>query len=122
VRLRVFDTEFHVHSSALKLSSAFSRKFLDSPSKLQASSSTFFYEWITKVDEDGSWALVSGDTAEVRGWIDPWYRDLIAKRNVEQVGEHQRPSIHERSRFGSAELQNIPLCHSWTTIFSFQYC
>jgi hypothetical protein len=65
-RLRVFDTDFHVHSSALKLHSAFFRTFLDSPDKATATSGSFQYTWVTKVDEDGSWSLVCGDKEEVR--------------------------------------------------------
>jgi hypothetical protein len=42
-RLRVFSTDFHVHSSALKLHSAFFRTFLDSPDKATVTSSSFQY-------------------------------------------------------------------------------
>jgi hypothetical protein len=65
-RLRVFSTVFHVHSSALKLHSAFFRTFLDSSDKATVTSSSFLYTWVTKVDEDGSWSLVCGDKKEVR--------------------------------------------------------
>jgi hypothetical protein len=65
-RLRVFSTDFHVHSSALKLHSAFFRTFLDSPDKATATSGSFRYTWFTKVDEDGSGSLVCGHMEEVR--------------------------------------------------------
>jgi hypothetical protein len=61
VRLRVLDTDLHVHSVILKLYSIFFRKFLDSPDKEGSfpGSAEFKYEWVTKIDEDGSWHLVS---------------------------------------------------------------
>lgn len=67
VRLKVFNTEFHVHSTILKLYSAFFRKFLDSPDKAQVTAepanlsistrmpiapTRFKYEWVTKMDDD----------------------------------------------------------------------
>ncbi|KAK2625513.1 hypothetical protein QTJ16_004825 [Diplocarpon rosae] len=80
--LVVLGQEFHVHSLLLKLHSAFFRKFLDSPDKTICSASTGsvenaaprapssftfsglpggspIYEWVTKIDEDGTWQLVS---------------------------------------------------------------
>jgi hypothetical protein len=36
MQLKVFDQEFHVHSTMLKLHSAYFRKFLDSPEKPRA--------------------------------------------------------------------------------------
>src|ERR1039458_7906597 len=63
IRLQVFQQEFHVHSVVLKLHSEFFRTFLDSPDKAIAPARTdmmgFRYEWITKVDDDGSWHLVA---------------------------------------------------------------
>jgi hypothetical protein len=64
VRLRAFDTEFHVHSVILKIHSAFFFKFLDSPEKTSTladptPAGRFKYEWVTKADEDGTWALVA---------------------------------------------------------------
>jgi len=61
VRLRVFDDEYHVHSQTLKDCSAYFYKFLDSPEKQGRVSSTFRfkYEWVTRVDDDGSWSLES---------------------------------------------------------------
>lgn len=60
-RLHVLDKAvFHVHPVILKLNSAFFFKFLDSPDKENAApaSGGLKYEWITKVDEDGTWGLV----------------------------------------------------------------
>ncbi|KUJ22224.1 uncharacterized protein LY89DRAFT_574625 [Mollisia scopiformis] len=80
VRLIVFDQEFHINSTLLKLNSAFFRKFLDSTNKTVVaidptsssstltrpetsqigfgSVSTFEYEWVTKIDEGGEkWFL-----------------------------------------------------------------
>ncbi|KAK6583446.1 hypothetical protein PZA11_004522 [Diplocarpon coronariae] len=57
-RLRVLDTEFHVHSAILKMHSAFFYKFLDSPDKQDiVQVGPFKYEWATRVDPDGDWGL-----------------------------------------------------------------
>ncbi|KAL3425287.1 hypothetical protein PVAG01_02078 [Phlyctema vagabunda] len=60
-RFIVFDKyEFHVHSIILKLHSAFFRRFLDSPDKIPApNSAAFRYDWVSKIDGDGSWGLVA---------------------------------------------------------------
>jgi hypothetical protein len=61
VRLEVFNTPFHVHSSILKLNSHYFLTFFDSADKLQSPAFTdgFKYEWITKVVDDGmDWHLV----------------------------------------------------------------
>lgn len=57
--ITVFDQEFHTHSAVLRLYSEYFFKFLDSVDKtLVASPSLFLYEWVTKVDMDGSgWML-----------------------------------------------------------------
>jgi hypothetical protein len=64
VRLRAFETDFHVHSVILKIHSAFFFKFLDSAEKTASLTNPipaggFRYEWITKIDEDGGWAFVA---------------------------------------------------------------
>jgi len=65
--LVVFDQGFHVHSTVLKLHSAFFRKFLDSPDKVNATTTkNFKYYWVTKVDEDGDWQLITLRASEVR--------------------------------------------------------
>ena len=69
VRLRCFDTEFHVHSVILKLYSAFFAKFLDSPDKAHPQTvpvGRFKYEWVSKVDDDGSWGFEAVKPGEVR--------------------------------------------------------
>lgn len=70
VRLRVFDTEFHVHSVILKLHSNFFYKFLDSPEKDNNGSvslGSFKYEWNTVLcDDDSDWALEAQKLAEVK--------------------------------------------------------
>jgi hypothetical protein len=69
VRLRVFNTEFYVHSTMLKLHSAFFFKFLGSPDKtppVTVEPGAVKYEWATKIDEDGSWSLVDARSIEVR--------------------------------------------------------
>lgn len=61
VKLQVFnDLEFHVHSTILKIHSAFFRKFLDSPDKegKGENAGKFKYVWVTMIDDDGSWSLV----------------------------------------------------------------
>jgi hypothetical protein len=68
VRLRVFNTEFHVHSVVLKMHPAFFFKFLDSldkPPTNPVGPRDFKYEWVTKIDEDGSWPLVDARPIKV---------------------------------------------------------
>ncbi|TVY89681.1 hypothetical protein LAWI1_G003076 [Lachnellula willkommii] len=70
VSLQVFHQPFHVHSAALKLNSVFFCKFLDSPDKLASSgnsASLFKYDWVTKIDEDGTWQLVSSSAPKLSG-------------------------------------------------------
>lgn len=58
LRIKVFDSEFHVHSAVLRLRSAFFRRFLDSPDKIPApAGAKFQYEYISVVDDDGAWGL-----------------------------------------------------------------
>jgi hypothetical protein len=59
--LKVFRTEFIVHSMCLKTHSSFFRKFLDSPDKMPAPVyARFRYEYVTVVDADGrGWGLES---------------------------------------------------------------
>jgi hypothetical protein len=79
VRLRAFDTEFRVHSVILKIHSAFFFKFLDSADKTAALADStpvggFKYEWVTNIDEDGSWSLVAkGNQDKVS------YQSLVSK-------------------------------------------
>ncbi|KAL3425273.1 hypothetical protein PVAG01_02064 [Phlyctema vagabunda] len=74
-RIVVFKKEFHVHSTILKVYSGFFHAFLDSPEKAghnstsaralldspekvaHNSTSTFRYDYISVVDEDGTWGL-----------------------------------------------------------------
>jgi hypothetical protein len=67
LRLRVFDDEYHVHSSKLKECSQYFFKFLDSPDKQHRTSptATFRYEWVTRVDDDGTWSLECADSENV---------------------------------------------------------
>lgn len=56
-KLMVFATEIHIHSVLPKLHSGYFRKFLDSADKLAGpASAKFHYEYITAIDEDGTWA------------------------------------------------------------------
>jgi hypothetical protein len=58
-KLSVFDTEFLVSSTILKLHSHYFFTFLDSADKPPSAGGTFKYHWITKVDGDGKgWQLV----------------------------------------------------------------
>lgn len=62
-RLRVFDTEFHVHSTILRLHSNYFRKFLDSPDKPERpAGATWRYDYATVIDDDGTWALEFSET------------------------------------------------------------
>ena len=62
--IRVFNQEFHVHSTVLKIQCEFFKLFMDSPDKVAGTSTNprFNYEWATKVDADGDWSLVSAVT------------------------------------------------------------
>ncbi|KAI9782510.1 MAG: hypothetical protein M1835_004024 [Candelina submexicana] len=53
--LTVFGQEFHAESAVLRLQSGFFRTFLTAEAK--TSSSNFQYEYISKVDKDGTWGL-----------------------------------------------------------------
>ncbi|TVY26787.1 hypothetical protein LHYA1_G004388 [Lachnellula hyalina] len=69
-RLRVFGRDFHVHSSFLKLHSAFFRTFLESPEKgLPVTSCGFRYEWVTEVDKDDTWSLIWAGSTEKSGTV-----------------------------------------------------
>ncbi|TEY31293.1 hypothetical protein BOTCAL_0804g00010 [Botryotinia calthae] len=59
-RFVLFDEiEIQLHSTILKIHSAFFRKFLDSPDKKPAEpSAEFRYEWVSEIEEDGDWHLV----------------------------------------------------------------
>jgi len=62
IRFQVFQQVFHVHSVLLKIHSSYFLKFLDSLSNLNRPSvpeGNFPYEWVTKIESDGGWALGS---------------------------------------------------------------
>jgi hypothetical protein len=67
VQITVFDTVFYVHSQILKLHSHFFFTFFDSADKKVTkraaggqSDTTFKYEWVTKIVDNGEdWQLVS---------------------------------------------------------------
>jgi hypothetical protein len=63
VRLNVFGTLFHVHSSILKLYSHYFFSYLDALGSPTAVAGTAFkYDWTTKVvDAGGDWQLVSNN-------------------------------------------------------------
>ncbi|KAF7903041.1 hypothetical protein EAF00_002943 [Botryotinia globosa] len=65
-RFVLFDErEIHLHSTVLKLHSAFFRKFLDSPDKTPAEpSAEFRYEWVSEIEEDGEWHIVEKSHAK----------------------------------------------------------
>ncbi|RDW82795.1 hypothetical protein BP6252_03907 [Coleophoma cylindrospora] len=113
LRLEVFDSdEFHVHSTVMKLHSAFFRKFLNSPNKTADQSvpvqqGTFKYTWITDVDEDGSWALISNTSQLISK--DKTYR-LVKDRTQEIVvfGKLLRAIYHQNYTVDSAsELERL---------------
>lgn len=56
--------ELHVHSDMLKQHSEFFRKFLDSPDKIPYPiDSDWQYDWVSEIEEDGSWHLVAAENA-----------------------------------------------------------
>lgn len=71
-RLEVFGVEVHVSSIIPKLGSKYFRKFLDSADKVAPpASSPFRYEYVTVVDDDGTWGLEAA--LKVRGrYISPY--------------------------------------------------
>lgn len=76
VRLHVLDRAvYHVYSVILKLHSNFFFKFLDEKQAAVATSASgtigsgngqFKYEWVTQVDKDRTWSLVSAGGGKVR--------------------------------------------------------
>lgn len=68
VRFKVFDNEFHLHSTVLKLHSEFFLKFLDSAEKEVLQDTIiqgFKYEWNSMIDGDGWHMVVSNAPLEV---------------------------------------------------------
>lgn len=61
IYFKVFNQEFHVTSMVLKLTCGFFRTFLDpSGGKLPKSTQpAFASEWLTRIDDDGTWELSS---------------------------------------------------------------
>ncbi|QSZ36366.1 hypothetical protein DSL72_006242 [Monilinia vaccinii-corymbosi] len=59
------ETEIHAHPIILKARSAFFRKFLDSPDAQPAEElAAFQYEWVSEIEEDGTWHLVEKSHAK----------------------------------------------------------
>lgn len=67
-RLKVFKKEFHCHSNILKEHSEYFARFMDSVDKKgqQKGTREFRYEYVTKVDSDGTWALGPALDTKVR--------------------------------------------------------
>lgn len=66
VRFNIFEHDIHVHSIILKLHSSYFRTFLDGPDKLPPNPSTatsFKYEYVAVIDEDGAWGLEAASKA-----------------------------------------------------------
>ncbi|KUJ24470.1 uncharacterized protein LY89DRAFT_727496 [Mollisia scopiformis] len=63
-RLNVLRQEFHCHSAILKLKSNFFFKFMDSPDKVLNNEGPFKYEWVSSIDDDGTWGLVAADPSK----------------------------------------------------------
>ncbi len=60
--LTVFGQEFHAESVVLRLHSGFFRTFLTA--KAETSTSKFKYEYVSKVDKDGTWGLQPKHTVQ----------------------------------------------------------
>lgn len=57
-RITVFGREFHVHSVILKLHCGYFNTFIEPRNEApvaEPAPGTFKYEYVTKVDKDGSW-------------------------------------------------------------------
>lgn len=78
-RLTVFSTTFYVHSTILKLKSAFFSKFMDSPDKtpLPDNGDGIKYHWVT-AEEVGGWSLVAANGPK---------RDAEGRRDTPVDGE-----------------------------------
>ncbi|KAF7919804.1 hypothetical protein BELL_0052g00040 [Botrytis elliptica] len=94
-RITIFQLkELRVHSSILKLYSAYFRKFMDSPDKEPApSSAAWKYDWTAKVEEDGSWYVVESKGQEFkkqRGATSCGDLDIMAFENI-IMSMYQKP-------------------------------
>jgi hypothetical protein len=70
VNLKVFDDlELHAHSTILQKHSAFFRTFMDSPDKQVPLTGEWKYEWVSVVDDDGTWSLVDIRHVPVRAFL-----------------------------------------------------
>jgi hypothetical protein len=60
-RVKIFDQEFHVSSTALKMYTMYFQKFMDPSNGIvnKTISSRFKYNWFTKIEEDGQWVISS---------------------------------------------------------------
>lgn len=75
VCINVLGQEFHVHSNILKPKSEFfctGIKWMDSPDRAQNIRGPFRYNWVSTIDDDGTWGLIAATPEnEVRLQIDP---------------------------------------------------
>lgn len=92
VHLQVFDQAFHVHSTALKMHSEFFCKFLGSPDKASSTSpsiSGFEQNWVTQIDGDGTWSLVSKSVQVcLSSTTLPCLTLIKANLSIESKGDH----------------------------------
>ncbi|TGO24740.1 hypothetical protein BPAE_0096g00460 [Botrytis paeoniae] len=111
-RITIFQLkELRVHSSILKLYSAYFRKFMDSPDKEWAPPSAMWkYDWAEKVDEDGSWYVVNKRGQESKEQQGATSRDLdiVAFENI-IMSMYQKPyeiksTAHLKEITTSAEI------------------
>lgn len=102
-RLQVFGVDFHVHSTMLRIHSAFFRKFLDSIDKQPpAPGALFKYDYITKIEEDGTWVLVpfaeTSETGESMNGAQPAAkRQRTGQRAPPHVSKQRRLVLHRRA-------------------------
>ncbi|KAF5872092.1 uncharacterized protein Bfra_009121 [Botrytis fragariae] len=94
-RITIFQLkELRVHSSILKLYSAYFRKFMDSPDKESAPPSAMWkYDWTGKVEQDGSWYVVDRrgqESKKQRGATSCSDLDIMAFENI-IMSMYQKP-------------------------------
>ncbi|KAI9047753.1 hypothetical protein LZ554_008463 [Drepanopeziza brunnea f. sp. 'monogermtubi'] len=96
--LRVFDTDFHVHSTLLKLYSHFFYTYLDSADKDNSGSAgkKFKYEWITKILDGGNdWQLVCAGPKAGENHV----RDLSLNVEVQTTAFHNLLKAMYRQKY-----------------------
>jgi hypothetical protein len=115
--LNVLGQEFHVHSAVLKLKSNYFYRGMNFLGQIPVINGPFKYEWITKIDDDGSgmWSLTRGDTSQVSS---PQVR--LLRLPLTSSPDYQSRYVHAqgRQRLAHCGLRKPSACHVWRTVSS----